>query len=135
VLLNVLAGVATSATAVYASHMVGLVLTLLALVITIVYLIYVALGPVSRGWGPVLLCLFAAPLIVANSVINLLEDDAYITGNTTHLDRFTYTFTWLGIAQLLCATLWNAQIDRKIASRCGGRCKCCTVSARYQPCE
>jgi hypothetical protein len=135
VLLNVIAGVATSAGAVFASHIIGLVLTLVSLSVTIGYLIYVALGPVSRGWGPVLLCVFASPLILANSVVNILEDNGTITGNTKYLDQLTYTFTWIGMAQLICATLWNAGIDIKLQKRFGARLKCCKTSSRYQPCS
>ena len=69
--MSVALGASASASAVVLSHKVALVLTLVMLVLSAGSFAHNAQQ--RRGYGPLLLCVFAAPLLLSNPVINLLE--------------------------------------------------------------
>jgi hypothetical protein len=69
--MSVALGASASASAVVLSHKVALVLTIVMLAFSTGSFAYNAQQ--RRGYGPLLLCLFAAPLLLSNPVINLLE--------------------------------------------------------------
>ena len=69
--MSVALGASASASAVVLSHEVALVLTLVMLVLSAGSFAHNAQQ--RRGYGPLLLCVFAAPLLLSNPVINLLE--------------------------------------------------------------
>jgi len=122
VLLNVVMGMSSSASAVYTSHVVGLLVTICTLTVTCVYLLYVARAKATvHGYGPAFLALAAAPWILANPIVNLMFDEHVLP--STHEWNLTLNVgTWLGMCMLSAATLWNANALHKIADRVRGLC-------------
>jgi hypothetical protein len=97
---QVVTGLAASSSAVLASHIIGVIITSISLSVSLWNL----QRHKGHGPGPLLLAIFAAPLLLANSVVNLAEDIGRVPNNY-HLNALLNTMTVLGIIQLLAATL------------------------------
>lgn len=97
---QVFTGFAASSSAVFASHVIGVILSSISLSVSL-WNLHRTRG---HGPGPLLLALFATPLLLANSVVNLLEDVGRIPNNY-HLNLLLNVITVWGIVQLLAATL------------------------------
>eukprot|EP00457_Paulinella_chromatophora_P014218 gb/GEZN01014615.1/.p1 GENE.gb/GEZN01014615.1/~~gb/GEZN01014615.1/.p1 ORF type:complete len:206 (+),score=25.12 gb/GEZN01014615.1/:156-773(+) len=114
--MNLIFGFATSSSAVLTSHKIGLALSLFSTIISFFLLLDNARKPCGRGYGPVLLSVFAAPLILANPLYNLQFDQHLLT--ESHAANVALNAaTWLGVAEMLTASLWNASVDHKILLR------------------
>jgi len=116
--MSVALGASASASAVVLSHKVALVLTIVMLAFSTGSFAYNAQQ--RRGYGPLLLCLFAAPLLLSNPVINLLEDFDMIQ-SFDPMNVFMNIITWIGVLQIMVASIWNASFDRKFANWCSAR--------------
>ena len=159
--MSVALGASASASAVVLSHKVALVLTIVMLAFSTGSFAYNAQQ--RRGYGPLLLCLFAAPLLLSNPVINLLEVrrpprapprpcarctracclllPAHLTRRHPDLALFGHQdfdmiqsfdpmnvfmniITWIGVLQIMVASIWNASFDHKLANWCSARLCC-----------
>jgi len=119
-LLNVALGLATaSAGAINTAHWIGLVITTVLLVLTLLTLFYNARTR-SKNWGPFMLCLFATPLLMANPILNILFDRDPLKDSPT-LDTVVNVNTWLGTFQMITATVWNAGYHRRVIDWCNRR--------------
>ena len=111
-------GSSASASSILFSHWVAFWLTILLSVVNI----YMLVKDHPRGIGPVLLTLFATPLIMLNPLVNLMMDEKIIVDSsavTSHLLNFV---TWVGVFEMTFATAWNSSLDRRLARRCS----CCS---------
>eukprot|EP00937_MAST-01D_sp_MAST-1D-sp2_P002901 g2901.t1 len=115
--MGVLLGASASASAVALSHKVALVLTLVMLVASGASFAHGAAQ--RRGYGPLVLCVFASPLLLANPIVNLLEDFEFID-NFEPLNVLLNVITWVGVLEIMTASVWNASLDRRMA-RCWAR--------------
>jgi len=118
-MLNVVLGLAASASAINTAHWIGLVITSILLVLTLLALFFATRRRRQRNWGPFCLCLFAAPLVISNPIMNIIFDNDPSLDNAT-FDRYLNMMTWLGTCQMIAATIWNAGYHRKLTD-----CDCC----------
>lgn len=117
-LLNVLVGSTASSASVLLSHWFAFWVTILASGLNI----YLVWKDHPRGVGPVLLTLFATPLIMLNPAINLMMDKKIIVDSTLATSRLLNFVTWVGVIEMTFAAAWNSSLDRKLGRRC---CCCC----------
>ena len=122
--MGVMLGASASASAVAASHQVALVMTIVMLVLSAYTFAHNARD--RRGYGPLVLCLFASPLLLANPIVNLLEDYEYID-NFGPMNTFLNVITWVGVVEILVASIWNASLDLRLARWAGRRFRCIDV--------
>ena len=101
--MGVMLGASASASAVAASHQVALVMTIVMLVLSAYTFAHNARD--RRGYGPLVLCLFASPLLLANPIVNLLEDYEYI-------DNFGPMNTFLNVKRQQLSSI-NIVFDRR----------------------
>ena len=76
-----------------------------------------------RGYGPSMLVLSAAPLLLASPAVSLLEDFRIATRQLLALKEQMVLLTFAGQVALLAAVLWNASWDIKLL-RCYRRTPC-----------
>jgi hypothetical protein len=117
VLLNVLVGSTASSASVLLSHWFAFWITILLSGLNI----YLVWKDHPRGVGPLLLTLFATPLIMLNPAINLMMDKKIIVDSTLAMSRLLNFVTWVGVIEMTFAAAWNSSLDRKV----GRRCCCC----------
>lgn len=118
-LLNVIMGSSASASSVLFSHWVAFWLTILLGGLNI----YMVVKDHPRGIGPVLLTLFATPLIMLNPLVNLMMDKNIIADSSVAMSRLLNFITWVGVIEMTFATAWNSSLDHKVAKRCS----CCSA--------
>ena len=140
-LFGTLFGFTTSAGALYQAHWIGLAVTGAGLLLTTAMLSWSAQN--RRGYGPALLAATAAPLLLANPTVALLEDFGFMHRQLFALKEQVVILTAMGEVSLfvvspcrICATavmlrdeitlelfamlqavVWNASWDRKLSAR------------------
>ncbi len=112
-LLNLVVGSSASASSVLLSHQVAFWVTV-ALGLLNVALLY---KDRPRGPGPLLLTLFAVPLVMLNPTVNLMQDRGSAT-SSTELNNLLNIVTWIGVIEMTVAAFWNGSLDRKVRRRC-----------------
>ena len=115
-LFGTLFGFTTSAGALYQAHWIGLAVTGLGLFLTTGLLSWSA--EQRRGYGPVLLVATAAPLLLANPAVALLEDFGVVHRQLLALKEQILLLTIMGQAALVAAVFWNASWDVKAKMLC-----------------
>lgn len=92
-----------------ASHWLALVLTALLVVASLMML----WRHQPRGAGPLLLTLFAAPLVLLNPIINLAFDLKSIDESKA-MSAMLNVVTWLGVIQMTAGSFWNSSMDKRV---------------------
>jgi hypothetical protein len=103
VLFGTLFGFTTSAGALYQAHWIGLAVTGAGLLLTTVMLSWSAQN--RRGYGPALLAATAAPLLLANPAVALLEDFGFAHRQLFALKGQVLMLTVMGEAALFVVRL------------------------------
>ena len=122
--MGVLLGASASASAVALSHKVALVLTLVMLVLSAWSFAHNACE--RRGYGPLVLCVFAAPLLLSNPVVNLLEDYDIID-DFGPMNTLVNVVTWVGVLEVMVAAAWNASVDLRLLRWVNRRFGCVSI--------
>jgi len=111
-------------------HVVGLAVTAAMLIGMLVYTIYSLRnrwGECWRKYGPLIFVCIAFPMIIAEPLRHILQDNDVWTGDSVKIYRdgcesgyldclsltgwiITFTATYLGFALLFIGSLWNADI-------------------------
>ncbi|KAF0697912.1 Aste57867_11444 [Aphanomyces stellatus] len=63
-----------------------------------------------RGYGPFMLCLFAFPLVMMQPVLQVMQSLHYFNSYGP-MTKLINAISWLGVAQMSTASLWNAGAD------------------------
>lgn len=102
-LFGTLFGFTTSAGALYQAHWIGLAVTSAGLLLTTAMLSWSAQK--RRGYGPALLAATAAPLLLANPAVALLEDFGFMHRNLFALREQIMMLTVLGEFALFAVSI------------------------------
>ena len=114
-LLSAIFGFQSSSGSLYRAHWVGLTVTFIGLSLTAASLAWRAAG--RRGYGPAVLVISTAPLLLASPAVALLEDFGMLNRQLSVLKQQVLVLTIGGQVALFSAVGWNASLDRALPRR------------------